>query len=349
MTWTFPSRSLRRRDYRHDTVHAVNDERIVELYKAGRSVAEIADEIGYRTASVHRVLRRNGVGRRNVDDQAVIELYNAGKPIAEIAMSTKSSWTSVYRVLDKHGVPRRRGIEADRQERIIELYLAGTTLPEIVRQVGCGTSSIWRVLRRAEVPRRRPVKDRPVPVSRHGAEMAEAYLGGRSLDSIAGDYDVSSTTIRNILLRRGVLLRSQARPPRCFSQEEIERIREMRTGGMAIDDIASAMHSHFSAVKEVLLDLGLASRPRKERVIGGGGYVFVRDEDGVLVLEHRRAMAQAIGRPLRSTETVHHINGNVTDNRLENLQLRQGNHGKGVVMTCNSCGSHDVQAREIAS
>ena len=45
--------------------------------------------------------------------------------------------------------------------------------------------------------------------------------------------------------------------------------------------------------------------------------------------EHRAAMSHYLKRALHEDETIHHKNGDRSDNRIENLELRAGKHGPG--------------------
>ena len=305
---------------------------------------------------------------RPEDGPCIAERYRAGATAAEIAREWGCSTSAAQRELVRLKVPRRAAVRrpnwtgSDEQcDEAVHMYRTGSSIRVITKHFACSHKTIAAVLRQRDCDVRRG-RDQITP-ERKTALLARAADRAVTVRSLSAEFGLSEGAVSKLLRRSGHSARRNEWTP----DREQWVVRQYQAG-QSQQQIADQLGVTQSVVSNRLRAAGFVlKRPAARGADHGswkggrvvmGGYVYLRPTAADLaycrpnvtgyVAEHRLVMGRAMGRPVTGNETVHHINGDRTDNRPDNLQLRQGQHGNGVLMKCNECGSHDVRTEALS-
>jgi hypothetical protein len=207
----------------------------------------------------------------------------------------------------------KRRFTSEQDEEIELLYKSGKTLLAIAERYGASTAAVAGALDRRGIKRRHLTGIRSTPLTRsQELEIVSRFLAGERINALADEFHIGSK--------------------RCYAIVEQEGHKPKRGPRRGPD------HPHWKGGRGRANTAGYIAR----WVPADHPYASMRNHKG-RVPEHRLVVAEAIGRPLRKEETVHHINGVKHDNRLENLQLMSRNHGPRIMRRCGVCGSHVIE------
>jgi transposase-like protein len=309
-------------------------------------------------------------------DRELAAAYRGGRTTRDLAREYGCSDVTVLHALERVGEPRRTGgmrpapndlSDPVRRAEALQFYLDGGSVKRVAKRFQCRTDVVSALLAEEGVQLKPGGHRHPKFDKARSRQIADEYAAGATLQQLAERYDSNTLTIKNAVTRVGGALRHTGRPA-FWTDERRAWVVEQYGTGRSQQDIADELGIHQTAVSRVLRAAGAIadpSRPAGESHgswKGGrvkvGGYIWVLPvaEDmefctpnaSGYVPEHRLVMGRALGRRLTRKESVHHIDGRRDHNALENLQLRQGSHGSGVVVQCLDCGSRNVEATALA-
>jgi transposase-like protein len=187
---------------------------------------------------------------------------------------------------------------------------------------------------------------------------AARFNAGERMSDLAAEYGCNVKTLRKAMRRIGYDSSKRPTPPKKMTPEMTARLIELYDAGVTHEAIKEQLGLSRYTIHYALKKLG---RPRRYKTwTNHDGYQYMTipnkhplaeafrvmrgKPNNINIPVHRFVMAEHLGRALMPWETVHHIDGNRGNNDIDNLQLRQGRHGKGATFSCMNCGSHNIVA-----
>lgn len=203
-------------------------------------------------------------------------------------------------------------------------------------------------------------------------EIQKLYNDGHAATVIARTIDIPADTVRRTMVRMGLEVRRSGRRSGLM-MEQIEEIVRAYASGENTRKISKRYGVTDQTIARIVREAGVELRPAGFQTgpahhgwnggvtTNSSGYVMERvypdDPFFGMAIEkasgasyapqHRLVMARNLGRALEEHETVHHIDGDKSNNSIENLQLRFGKHGKGVILQCVDCGSRNIEHKPL--
>lgn len=156
-------------------------------------------------------------------------------------------------------------------------------------------------------------------------ELKDAYRKLGSLEKVANKFGVSKKLILNYMKKFNIKRNQRANP-----KDTAIAIRSLAQSGKTATEIAKTLNRSNVYISKVARDFEIiiTDKYHKGFIKTESGYIMVKapkdhpDKDSKgYVREHRLIIENHLGRHLTKGEVVHHINGDKSDNRLENLKL----------------------------
>lgn len=217
----------------------VDNNRIIKLYRDGKSVRQIEKEVGTSKKTISKILRLSGIDptkrkygpfptvvpdlipwkTKEERNQLIEDLYQKGQSSIYISRALQISKKTVLRVLEKRGIDRRSvGLSKDQVDLLNQFYDAGSSIREAAEHVGVGE----QVARKYIENKRDPGETMSLCLGQED-RINELYRQGMSTYDVASELNISTPDVITRFLKRHGLLRSESERKKLRAQKLANR------------------------------------------------------------------------------------------------------------------------------
>lgn len=281
--------------------------------------------------------------------------------------------TFVFGVLIR--MPNIKKYNVELELEIVDFYRKGDNRNNLAKKYGCSFDTITDILRRhgveIRIVRASPPGRKQLKSQEEQVEMLKLYINDNlTLKQIADKYNCSVKLVTKAIKKQEgniksvgrksnpTIIRPKGKRGYRLSDDEKKQILSLWKTYTNIPDISKQMNIPLKPIRTFLQTFPDKNWLREAKYKHPDGYIHTRvapndpfnpnPGEVTIMGEHRYIISKHLGRLLYKNESVHHINGIRDDNRIENLQIRQGQHGSGQICQCNQCGSFDIKTVELS-
>lgn len=140
---------------------------MIALYRAGKTLVQIADVYGISPSTVHTLFKKHGVSKHEryvppfdvqYDVREIERMYRDGQDYAQIGQTLGMSGWRVRKIIQDNEITKTRTVEneAEREERVARMaaqFRSGITLSDIAREYGITRQRVQQLFKKYDVVR----------------------------------------------------------------------------------------------------------------------------------------------------------------------------------------------------
>lgn len=295
----------------------ISKEKLKKMYNQKIMVDDIIKKLGITLTTLYVYLRKYNIPLRrpikryhNISRETLVETYNNSKNLREVGKKLNINEYCVGGIFQKHNIPvrkKQRQLPVSKQQ-LTKLYcIKGLSSTKIANMFDVGDYKILGLLKYYNIPRRTKTESYNLGFYKQPSKRKKyikqnnTHITKRELLDLYIDKNVTKKEIAKKLNM------AVTRINKWFKYYKIKNIVRK---GLRSPFLKSPVKYGRDGRKRILL-------PKHHR--SKNGWVY----NQIVVLEKK------LGRRLKKTEISHHINGDCTDDREDNLQaMTRSEHSK---------------------